>query len=115
MVYIAIFNSEYRRQFELTVRDKAWKNSLKRHKYNVVETAEALMVHHYTPKWRTTARKHRSFVNFLHYNYAVLGSESNLVISKTKSDYLKKRERRRGFQSGVRIYNLGGGEYLAKR
>ncbi len=113
-MYLALFNSEYKTQFEITIKEKTFNKILKRHKNNVAEACEEIFTHFYKPKKTTTPKKRKSFRDYISYNFRNLGGESSLVIERTKQDLLRKRMRRRGL-GGISIYPLGGGEFRARR
>ena len=113
-MYLALFNSEYKRQFEVTVKKSTWKKILKRHKNNYAEAAEAIFTGFYKQKRTTSAKKHRSFIDFIHYNFRNLGGEASLVIEETKQDYMNIKLRRRGL-GHLQITSLGRGEFHARR
>jgi hypothetical protein len=115
-MYMVLFNNTYKRQFEITIKAETYKKILKRHKNNVPETLEEIFTHFYRKKTTTTKKRHRAFLDFIHYNFLVLGGESYIVMANTKGDYMKARLRERGIgRGGLVVISKGKGEFRAKR
>jgi hypothetical protein len=116
-MYIALFNNTYKRQFEITITEKTYKEILKQCKNKVPEALEEIFMHFYKKKTTTTPKRHKAFLNFINYNFQVLGTgESYIVIANSKVDYMRARASRRGLgRGGIIVIPKGKGEYRAKR